>query len=71
MRPARFFEYFEYFYIILIINNLYLAKFFRLFIVGKKTLQVLNFHFGRKYHFVISKNGIFTVFSGSLSKTSA
>ena len=51
MRPARFFEYFEYFYIILIINNLYLAQFFRLFIVGKKNTPSVKFSFWTKISF--------------------
>ena len=35
---------------------------FRLFAIGKKTIQMLNLHFGRKYHFVISGNGILACF---------
>ena len=35
---------------------------FRLFSIGKKPLEMLNFQFGRKYHFVILKHGIFAHF---------
>ena len=55
LRPACFFEYFDGFYIPLIVNDLSLCQNFRLFVLGKKTLEVLNFYFGRKYHFDILK----------------
>ena len=66
MRPARFFERFEEFCICLIFNSLSSSENFCLFTVGKKSLEVLNFHFWRKYHFVKSKNGISACFSATL-----
>ena len=62
LRPARFFENFEKFYISLIINHLSLNKNFYLFVFVQKSLQVLNFHFRRKYHFVKLKKSIFVAF---------
>ena len=58
-----FFERFEKFYILLIISNLSLKQKFRLFAVNKKSSEMLNFHFGRKYHFVKSGNGISACFN--------
>ena len=58
----RFFERFEEFYIHLIINSLYSSKNFRLFILSKNPLEVLNLHFGRKYHFVKLKKSILACF---------
>ncbi len=57
-----FFERFLQNHILLIINTLYLNCFFRLFISCKKSVQVLNFHFGRKYHFVKNGKLIFVMF---------
>ena len=62
LRPVRFFESFDKFYILLIINNLSLIKNIHLFVPDKKSLQMLNLHFGRKYHFVKLKNGKITYF---------
>ena len=62
MRPAHFFEHFGKFYITLIINGLYLMQNFHFFATDKKSLQVLNFHFGRKYHFVKLKCAVFCYF---------
>ena len=62
LRPAHFFEYFGKIYILLIINHLSLAKNFSLFTIDKKTLEVLNFHFKRKYHFVKLESDILVCF---------
>ena len=62
MRPAHFFEYFEENHIILTINDLYLAQIFRFFATDKKSLEVLNFHFGRKYHFVKLRKSVLACF---------
>ena len=62
LHPARFFEYLEKFYILLIISYLSLMQKFRFFAIDKKSLQVLNFHFERKYHFVKLKNCILACF---------
>ena len=59
MPPAHFSEDFESFCIYLITNVLSLGENFCLFILIKKSLQMLNFYFGRKYHFVKLKNAIF------------
>ena len=57
LRPTRFFECFEIFHIPLIVSWLYSSQKFYFFDISKKSLEVLNFHFGRKYHFVKLKNG--------------
>lgn len=36
----------------MIINILSLNHFFHLFVISKKSPEMLNFNFGRKYHFV-------------------
>ena len=46
----------------MIINYLSRWRKFRLFAVGKKSLEVLNFHFGRKYHFVKNEKLIYIMF---------
>ena len=60
LRPTHFFECFDKFYIALIINILSLQQKFRFSVLGKKSLEVLNFHFGRKYHFVKSEKSVNT-----------
>ncbi|MCD8237056.1 MAG: hypothetical protein LUD00_10505, partial [Prevotellaceae bacterium] len=62
LRPARFFEQLCKFCILLIINYLSPSQIFHLFVIGKKQLQMLNLHFGRKYHFVRLKKPVFAVF---------
>ncbi len=62
MHPVRFFEHFEEFCILLIINCLSFVRNFPLFVFGKKSLEVLNLHFERKYHFVKSKNAVLACF---------
>ena len=57
-----FLSVFEEFYILLIINYLSLSKKFQLFVLGKKPPEMLNLHFGRKYHFVKSKNNFSACF---------
>lgn len=59
LRPANFFEYFDKICIRLIINMLSLNQNSRLFVLVEKSLEVLNFRFGQKYHFVILKNNFF------------
>lgn len=67
LRPTRFFERFEKSYIYLIINHLSRWQNFHLFNLSKKSFQVLNLHFGLKYHFVKSRNGISAFFLAFLS----
>ena len=62
MRLPRFFERFEKFCIPLIFNKLSLDKNFHIFALVQKLLEVLNFHFGRKYHFVKNGKLIFVMF---------
>ena len=62
LRPANFFEYFDEIYIRLIINMLSLNQNSRLFVLVEKSPEVLNFHFGRKYHFVKLKKLTFVMF---------
>ena len=54
-----FFNVLRFFLISLITRCLSSYQKFRLFAIGKKSLEVLNFYFGRKYHFVKSKKSIF------------
>ena len=62
LRPANFFEYFDEICIRLIIIMLSLNQNSRLFVLVEKSLQMLNFHFGRKYHFVKLNKLTFVMF---------